>query len=156
MKKLRMGLKDYWENISDERLKEVIKKASKTRESNCYYHSSLEVRFCSILESLNISFTRQYHINKNRHPYDFHLCDSKIIIEINGNFWHANPLYYQDNDIIKYPGGKKTAKEVWERDKKFIDWAEKNGYKVIVIWEDDFKKTDDELKDLFLNMLNNL
>jgi len=156
MKKLRMGLKDYWENISDEKLKEVIKKASKTRESHCYYHSSLEVRFCSILESLNISFTRQYHINKNRHPYDFHLCDSKIIIEINGNFWHANPLYYQGNDIIKYPGGKKAAKEVWERDKKFIDWAEKNGYRVIVIWEDDFKKTDDELKDLLLNMLNNL
>lgn len=142
--------------MTEEGLSEWSSKVSKGREKNCRFHSSLETRFCTILEKLNISFTRQYHINKNRHPYDFHLCDSKIIIEINGNFWHANPLYYNEDDIVKRPGEKVKAKEIWARDKKFIDWAENNGYKVLIIWEDDFKKTDDELIDFFLNMLNNI
>ena len=156
MKKLHAGRDKFWNNLTKDSLNEWSLKSQNNR-SKSYYHSSLEVRFCSILEQLNISFTRQFHINKNRHPYDFHLCDSMIIIEINGNFWHANPKYYNENDIINYPSKKLKAKDVWKRDEKFINWAESNGYKVIIIWEDDFiTKNDEELKELFLNMLNNV
>lgn len=151
MQKLYAGRDNFWENATPERVNEIVRKASKTKEKHCKYHSSLEMRFCEILEELHISYTRQYHINKNRHPYDFHLCDTKIIIEINGNFWHANPLYYKEDDIVNIPKRKRTAKEIWERDKKFIDFAEQNGYKIIIIWEDDFKKSNDELIEYLLN-----
>ena len=155
MKKLQEGCQKFWDNLTEDGLCDWVQKTTNGRSEN-YYHSSLEIRFCSLLEQLNISYTRQFHINKNRHPYDFHLCDSKIVIEINGNFWHANPLYYNEDDIVNLPGQKLKAKEVWNRDKKFTDFAENNGYKVITIWEDEFKKTDEELIEYFLNLLKSV
>lgn len=62
---------------------------------------------------------------------------AKIIIEINGDYIHANPQKYQQDDIIKLPGNSYTAAEKWESDRIKIDKLQELGYKVIVIWESD-------------------
>lgn len=158
MEKLIAGRNKFWNDITEEQLCEWKEKVSRGYEANNMFSSSLETRFCRILNNLNISYIRQFHIKGSRHPYDFHLVDSKIIIEINGNFWHANPKYYKETDVISYPGGNKvTAKTVWEKDQKFIDYAIKNKYKIIVIWESEMNcKNDKELEDYFVSLLNNI
>lgn len=153
LKKLHEGRNKFWENASKEDIAKLINKASETRIKNGIYSSSLETRFCRILNELNITYTRQFHLKHNKHPYDFFLCDSKIIIEINGNYWHANPKYYKENDIIKYPGKQILAKDIWERDSKYLHEAEKQGYKVLIFWEDDFICNDDELKELVIQSI---
>ena len=35
--------------------------------------------------------------------YDIKLLYTNIIIEINGDFYHANPAYYKHNDSYTYP-----------------------------------------------------
>ena len=62
----------------------------------------------------------------------------KIIIEVNGDHWHANPDLYNPNDVI---GGKSgmTAEEIWAKEEKRTEVLEKSGYKVVVVWEQHFR-----------------
>jgi len=77
-------------------------------------------------------------IKDNGRCYYYDICieDLKIIIEINGNYWHANPKIYNKEDIIKYPFGEVKANDIWKKDKAKTTEAEKNGYKVFTVWED--------------------
>ena len=157
IEKLHKGRDDYWENITEEEQIKRRKKISQTYVKKNYYASSLETRFCLILEELGISYTRQFHLKGDRHPYDFRLVGTNIIVEINGDFWHANPLLFEAENTMNYPDGKKKAYEVWERDKNFILKAENNGFKVITIWEQDMKKMDnDELCVFFEKILKDI
>jgi very-short-patch-repair endonuclease len=61
----------------------------------------------------------------------------KIIIEINGDYIHANPKIFKDSDTIYLPGNKYTAKEKWNKDNSRKEKLEKMGYRVIIIWESD-------------------
>jgi very-short-patch-repair endonuclease len=64
---------------------------------------------------------------------------TKTIIEVNGDYVHANPKLYKQDDVIKLIGNVYTAKEKWEKDTKKIEFLRKRGYNVIVIWETAFK-----------------
>lgn len=108
---------------------------------------------------MNISYCRQFFINGSRHPYDFRLTNSNILIEVNGRWWHADPRYYNEKDIIKQPGKKYNlkAKDIWDKDKKIIDFALKNGFIVVTLWEDDINDKDDcELMKFIIDTLNNI
>jgi very-short-patch-repair endonuclease len=61
----------------------------------------------------------------------------KIILDINGDYVHANPKYYLEEDVILLPNSKYTAKEKWESDRLRKEKLELLGYKVVVIWESD-------------------
>ena len=82
----------------------------------------------------------------------------KIIIEINGDYWHANPKKYNENDEIKFPHiGYKKVKDIWELDKKYINHAKKCGFTVFEIWESDMNKlNDEELSIYIINLLKNI
>ena len=63
--------------------------------------------------------------------------EKKIIVEINGDYIHANPKKYKADDIIRIPGESWTAQEKWARDKKKLDYLKSKGYLVFVVWESD-------------------
>jgi very-short-patch-repair endonuclease len=65
--------------------------------------------------------------------------ETKTVIEINGDYVHANPKFYDENDIITLQGTKYTAKEKWEIDARKHQYLKNKGYKVTVIWESDVK-----------------
>lgn len=67
----------------------------------------------------------------------------KLAIEFFGDRFHANPAVakFRDDDTIIPIGSKKqTAKEIRERDAKRQLAIENEGYKLIVVWENDFNK----------------
>jgi len=75
--------------------------------------------------------------------------EKKIIIEVNGDYVHANPKFYKEDDIIKLPNARYTAKEKWDSDKNKKQVLESLGYKVLVIWEsDDLEQKKKELMEL--------
>ena len=63
--------------------------------------------------------------------------DKKIIIEINGDYIHANPKYYNADDLITLIGNSYTAEMKWEKDRIRREKLESLGYTVFVIWESD-------------------
>jgi len=48
--------------------------------------------------------------------YDFKF--SNIILELNGDYFHANPKFYKEDDIIRIRKVDYTAKDIWQSDNK--------------------------------------
>lgn len=85
-----------------------------------------------------------------RCSYDF-TYDRKII-EFNGDMWHANPLIHDRNYII--PKCKIIASEKWKIDEEKIRLAESKGYKVLIVWESEYKENKDHIINKCINFLN--
>lgn len=172
MNKYGMSRKEYlklkstqaWEKITDEEkniwlmkslfssksIKNYIKKGG-------YNKSKLESRIEKILIKNRIPYLAQFYIKikekRKGKLYDFLILD-KIILEIQGDYWHANPDLYDEHDNIHYIYGTITAKDIWERDKEKEKIAIKKGYLVFYLWEKDIKNMNDkELKTKILNLI---
>jgi len=79
--------------------------------------------------------------DKKYYFYDFVDTTRKKCIEFNGNYWHANPLFYSPTEFNKK--ANLTSSEIWERDIEKLGKLQKLGYEIKVIWEHDFD-TDPE------------
>lgn len=104
---------------------------------------------------LNTEFGKYDKELKKYYKYDFVLTNKKICIEFNGDYWHANPLLYKPNDIIRLKGGSKKAVEIWVNDSRKKKIIEKDGYKVYYIWEIDYRETPELVKERILNEIRN-
>jgi very-short-patch-repair endonuclease len=68
--------------------------------------------------------------------------DRKLIIEYNGDWWHANPDVYGPEDMVGVNYGTR-AQDVWARDSKRKAALERAGYAVLVVWERDWTRRRD-------------
>ena len=89
-----------------------------------------------------ISHTRQQWV-KNK-SYDFLLNGTKKLIEVQGDFWHANPELYKKDDVLNHYGQYLTAEEIWRKDAEKKKNAENYGYEVYYIWEKDMNVWSDQ------------
>jgi len=110
--------------------------------------SKLNILFFNILDELGIEFEIELKLpqenNKSYYAYDI-LIGNKII-EINGDYWHANPkIYSSDFIVLKNTSNEKTANYIWEYDKRKINNAINRGYEVKVFWESDIKENKDNV-----------
>lgn len=125
--------------------------------------SSLNKRVKTALESLNIDFSTEYRISYIRESdnkkcckfYDFFVPSKNLLIEVNGDYWHANPKFYKESDVFNFPKSSLTAKEIWQLDefKKYL--ANVNKYNIVYIWEFELeKKTQEEVNEIVKNIIN--
>lgn len=124
-------------------------RTQKAREA-VNYESTLEVRVKKCLVELNEDFISHQFL----WGYNFDvMIKGKILIEVNGDFWHANPSMYEANDVLL---GELTAEKIWSKDKRKVDKATSEGYIVITLWENDIKKlTDEDLTDFVKEHIQN-
>ena len=143
--------KDWWDSLSDDRRNDIVAKLRihiagilSQRRSN------LERKVGEVFDKWGITYTSQHTIS--RYIYDF-LIGKNILIEVNGDYWHCNPKQYQGTDIVRFPGGERIVKDIWEKDKRKKAKALSMGYKFIVIWECDIKKHKHKLEEYIKGML---
>jgi len=136
------GLKKMWSNLSDDEFNKRMVRLHKN------FISKLEIRVRDILTRLNISFTPQYPINHR--TYDIKIDNTNILIEVNGDFWHANPRKYKGSDILPFPNKEVIAESLWGKDEKKLNIALKNGFKVLPLWEMDIRPLNDIELELFI------
>ena len=55
----------------------------------------------------------------------------RLLIEVNGDYWHGNPLKYDRKDL------NRLQLRNYKRDKRKLALALNHGYNVIYIWEND-------------------
>lgn len=127
--KLYKQCHSYWADLNDEQKEYLYDKI----------YSQIETKITNCLDKLNITYTRRYMVGKNF----FDIKIKNILIDVNGDLWHANPKLYQPNDLLNFPFKKVKAKIVWNRDESKNELAKSYGYKVFVIWENDIKDMDD-------------
>lgn len=99
--------------------------------------SKLEILWLNKLGVPNVYRHQTIKINNKRFYVDAFDPNTNTIYEFYGDFWHGNPVRFNKEDIN--PFSKKSYgdlhKETLEREKSLINL----GYKVISIWESDFK-----------------
>jgi very-short-patch-repair endonuclease len=89
--------------------------------------SSIELIFESYLKELNINYKKQEILGF--WSFDFYLPDHDIYIECDGDYWHANPLFYSNKNKT-YSQKKNIAND--KRKNKFMI-----NYKLLRFWEND-------------------
>jgi len=68
------------------------------------FTSKLELKIQNVLNEFKIEYTA----NKFLFNYNYDIVfQNKIILEIQGDFWHANPNLYNANDLLNFPKKKK-------------------------------------------------
>ncbi len=148
----KYGVENPWElnSVQQKCMETKLKNYGSANCSNIHMNSSIHRKVSEFLSSLNIQhenentkLIRYYDDNGKLHwPVpDIHLLGqfSNIIIEVNGDYWHANPKLYKENDLIRRFGGYVKAGDIWKKDLERNHYIEKLGYKVLVIWEDEIE-----------------
>jgi G:T-mismatch repair DNA endonuclease (very short patch repair protein) len=80
--------------------------------------------------------------NRNYGPIpDIFIPDKNIVVEIFGDYWHMNPIFYKATDVVKFFQGYRSGKDTWENDRKRIQHIKLFNTKVLVIWEHDIKNS---------------
>ena len=154
MKKANDEYLKWWDNLSEEDKNIKIIKKIEVLEKNrvCGFSSKLDDRISKILCKNNIEHIRQKWINQK--SYDIQISNTNLLIEVQGDFWHANPEIYKSDDIVLIDDGI-PAYKIWEKDKNKKINAEKYGYVILYMWETDINNlNDNELLYIISNSIN--
>jgi very-short-patch-repair endonuclease len=94
--------------------------------------SKIELMFEKFMLDLDIPVKPQFQINYKF--FDFIIEGTKILIEVDGSYWHCDPRLY--------PNGpeNKVQKNAIINDLYKNRLAAANGYLLIRVWESDFKE----------------
>lgn len=144
--KIREGVNNYWENLSGS---ELDKRKAQLRRDWIIKrdkYSEIDTVPEKITEELLIELNIPYDKKKN---IDYYNCDFVVdnnVIEVQGDYWHANPNIYSDYDKIQ-------EKNV-NRDKRKLKFLNGRGYNILFLWEYDLKNNLDLCRKQLKKYLN--
>lgn len=107
------------------------------RSPQSIFAKSIIGQICNIL-NIDIPKKEKYISDKKGRHFAYDFTFNKKIIEFNGDYWHANPSIYSYDFFNKSVG--LYAHELWEKDRIKKECAVSNGYKILTIWESDYKE----------------
>ena len=113
-------------------IKPLKKKRKITRTSKNVGTSMAEKEFKLFLNSIGIQVDEQHQVNFKF--FDFLIKGTKILIEFQGDYWHANPEIYPKGPINKMQR-KAVLNDAYKR-----GLAKMGGYQLIYIWEKEFNE----------------
>lgn len=102
---------------------------------------------CDKLKENNIELSYWYGNNehwrwsksKKLYFFDFFIPEIKLVIELNGDYWHCNPKIYNESYVHELR--HMTAKEIWEYDdERYGIIKNELNYNLEIIWENDIRK----------------
>lgn len=108
--------------------------------------SKLENKFKNILDELKLQYKRQKRIG--RKVFDFHILYTNILIEVDGNWHHANPKTNDMNNLHR------LQENVIQNDKLKNEIAARNGYELLRFWEHDINNNIEQVKQQLLEKIN--
>lgn len=78
---------------------------------------------------LGISYEKQFRVPGINHLFDFHLLNTNMVVEVDGDYWHSPS---------KRPGQRK-------KDYKINRLAKQKGFKVIRFWEKEIMENEEKV-----------
>lgn len=115
---------------SKETIEKIRDAALKQIEKAVYRKTNIEKAIEQLLIGLNINYKYSFILQKRQ--YDFLLIDYNIIIECDGDYWHANPKSYGDETGKKKLTQRQRMKRKDDLVKNKI--AEYNNYIILRFW----------------------
>jgi very-short-patch-repair endonuclease/Zn ribbon nucleic-acid-binding protein len=99
-----------------------------------YKINKLEETISGKLRELGLNFN--YSIILNGYQFDFGCAEHRILLEVQGDYWHGNPKIYKKREL------NSTQKKNSQRDKEKIKFVKKHQMKLYHIWESDIKSNN--------------
>lgn len=138
--KIKIGIKRYWDNLSEyeynKRKNQLKINWIKIRDNYVEIDTVPE----KITEDLLIKLDVEYRKKINIGYYNCDFVVNNKVIEVQGDYWHANPKIYENRDNIQ--------EKNYNRDERKLKYLNDCGYDVLYLWECDLKnkKNDCESK----------
>ena len=151
--KLSKTQKKRYENDPQLRLIQSERKLKWMRENSKVKTSKLEIKFIEILNNLgyiqDIDYIHNHLVVKIKTFFDFYLPNKKIIIEIDGDFYHCNPNSKYSNPIYE------IQKKNIANDKRKNSWCNNHNIKLLRYWEKDINERPEWVISDLKKHLNN-
>jgi G:T-mismatch repair DNA endonuclease (very short patch repair protein) len=137
--KIKQGIGNYWHSLSET---DLNKRKNKLREDwlikrNKYIEIDTVPEKITEILLLELNIVYDKKINIGYYNCDFVIND--LIIEVQGDYWHANPKFYNTFDKIQ-------QKNI-NRDKRKLKFLQTKGYTVLYFWEYDLKNNANQCKE---------
>lgn len=131
-------------NVRPTNTKKTVVKRNNVRKHPKYGTSKLEERFAAeFLDKLGVKYEYQFEAKDIGRFYDFYLPEHRLLIELDGDYWHGNPELYEEKEL---KGHQRRAKRVDEYKDK---WALLHGIPLMRIWEHEINENPEKvLKEL--------
>lgn len=145
LKETGMKISSTWTNKSEEEKdkfrkiqRDITVKRISENGNKRFTNTKPEIRFKKLLEFYNIKYEQNYPFISIKHSYpvDFYLSDYKLVVEVDGEYWHNYPEY-RPIDII--------------RSQELIN----SNYYIFRIWSEMIDILEDN-PDIFLEHLKNI
>ena len=93
---------------------------------------SLNIKFNEELNKAGLFPLQEYKVGQ--YLVDFCFPEKRIIIEIDGDYWHANPSLYSCGDL------NKTQQKIVYKDRREATYCKNHDWILIRFWEEDINK----------------
>lgn len=114
------------------------------------FDSKIQLKINNILDRNNISYDREYIIKY--YAVDNYLTDVNLIVEVMGDYWHTNPLRYNEN---KYQINEIQQKGLQHDKQKHTYIKTHNNIEILYLWETDINNNLDLCEALILKYIQN-
>lgn len=102
--------------------------------------SKLEDDFArDFLDKLGIEYVRQFEAKDIGRFYDFFLPKHRILLEIDGGYYHSDPRVVDENNLSPMQKRNKRVDELKDK------WALTHGIPIMRIWEKDIRENPQEV-----------
>ena len=108
--------------------------------------TSIEYFVENLLKLNNIQYISQYKILKYR--YDYFLPNFNLVIEVHGDYWHANPVVYGNKKL------NNIQKSCVENDAVKSELLLDKNISLLIFWEYDIKNNPKTLVQILKDKLN--
>lgn len=136
-------------HFTSEELRETRRQTRlKTMANPQNKRTSIEIILHTLLEELSIQHIPQYIIG-GKFSVDEFIPQCNIIIEAYGDFWHSNPIKYEEKPLTI------VQKKIRTKDNSKIKYLEACGYKILILWETELKLYPQECKHKILEIIKN-
>ena len=163
---LKWGIEEGTQKFNERQLKwletlnnKTVEEKAEINKKKLYKSGSASKSEREIYDQLKVAFDElenQYCIRREDDASRYYLYDMRYqdkIIEYNGDLWHANPIMYSSNEVVKFPGNSLTSEAIWQKDSLKLSLAKSNGFNVLVVWEKDHKENPEKVVQECINFL---
>ena len=114
------------------------------------FDSKIQLKINDVLNNHSINYEREYIIKY--YAVDNYLTEYNLIIEIMGDYWHTNPLKYNEN---KYQINEIQQKCLQHDKQKHTYIKNHNNIEILYLWETDINNNLDLCEALILRYIKN-
>ena len=124
-----------------------IRSANLLKDCN-YINTKPQLLINNLLDELGIKYTNEKAIKY--YSLDNYLDEYGLAIEVNGDYWHSNPIRYLDYDKLNVVQKKRIPKDKAKR-----TYFNNKGIHILYLWESDIYKNIQLCQQLILLFIEN-